>query len=108
MNRKHGVLVLVAVVSLMAAGGLTRTLTSQPASLVSQSEALAVPSVDVVPSGACEADASFATSEGAWSEVVKPGCCSTNCNVDKDCDRICGKGVCACIQESPCCRRCTY
>jgi hypothetical protein len=39
---------------------------------------------------------------------VPPGCCTSNCNVDKDCDRICGKGNCLCLASSNCCRRCTY
>jgi hypothetical protein len=40
--------------------------------------------------------------------TAPPGCCSTQCNVDKDCNKICGRGVCACIQQTPCCRRCVY
>lgn len=51
------------------------------------------------------------TSEATGSpdaERVPPGCCTSNCNTNKDCDRICGKGNCVCIASSDCCRRCTY
>lgn len=42
------------------------------------------------------------------AERVPPGCCTSNCNTNKDCNRICGKGNCVCIASSDCCRRCTY
>jgi len=106
MMRTRGILVVLGVVALLAAGrATTPPIASQPAH---QAEALAVSSVDSLQSDACDVASDLASSQGQWEEVVKPGCCSNNCNVDKDCDRICGKGVCACIQESSCCRRCTY
>jgi hypothetical protein len=47
-------------------------------------------------------------SEASDPQRVPPGCCTSNCTTNKDCDRICGKGNCVCIATSDCCRRCTY
>ena len=108
MSEKRGILVMLAVVLVLAAGGvMAPTFTSHPAS---KAEAFTAPAVDPVPADACSAgsDGSDLVSIGDQRENVKPGCCSTQCNIDKDCDRICGKGVCACIQETPCCRHCVY
>src|SRR5262245_29067258 len=105
MNGKRGMFVLLAIMTLMAASGVTTlTTTSQPAL---QGETLAAPTPDTQPSDSC-ALASVLASSGDDSDKNKPPCCSTQCNVDKDCDRICGKGNCACLQENPCCRRCVY
>jgi hypothetical protein len=105
MTKNRGFLVLLAVVALVGAGGVASLTT---ASKGPQSEAaviLAAP-LDAQESPACSVDAQQAFIGG--SNQVKPGCCSTQCNVDKDCDKICGRGNCACIQENPCCRRCVY
>ena len=107
MTRKHGILVCLAVVTLLAAGGVTTsTVTSQPPA-APRAETVALPAPEALKSEACDASADLAAGVGDAGRV-KPGCCSTQCNADKDCDRICGKGVCACIQETPCCRRCVY
>src|SRR5262245_27873950 len=107
MNGKHGILALLAVVSLITVSGVTTpTITSQPAA-APQAEALAMPCLDVSQSETCDVSSDLAAGMGG-AEDVKPGCCSTQCNVDKDCDRICGKGVCACLQQTDCCRRCVY
>ena len=105
MTGKRGMFVLLAIAVVMAAGGLTTLTTpSQPAS---SAETLAVSPTDFHPSDECaQSDAALASSQDG--DKVPPGCCSTQCNVDKDCDKRCGKGVCACIQETPCCRRCVY
>ena len=59
------------------------------------------------PNGTCS-DVSTAITDEADPLRVPPGCCTSNCNTNKDCDKICGKGNCACIATSSCCRRCTY
>lgn len=104
MMKTHGILVLIAVAFLMTTGGWTTppvTLPPAPADLaVLDTLALHQPEV-------CSADSGMAPGEDQ-AERVPPGCCTTQCNVDKDCNRICGKGVCACIQETSCCRRCVY
>lgn len=105
MVKRHGLLVLIAVAFLMSAGGLT-TPTMAPA------PAAPVPAFDLAPLDSGQDAACMAASDmlpgDDHAERVPPGCCTTQCNVDKDCNRICGKGVCACIQESSCCRRCVY
>lgn len=60
------------------------------------------------PENAVCADSAVAGRPESTETQVKPGCCSSNCVTDRDCNRICGKGVCVCIVESSCCSRCTY
>jgi hypothetical protein len=105
--KTHGILVLLAVAILMTSGGVTApTIGPAPPSAAIEALALA-PVVDFSPGDVCSAASDMAPGED-HAEKVPPGCCSTQCNVDKDCNRICGKGVCACIQETSCCRRCVY
>ena len=106
MTGKRGMLVLLAIMVVMAAGGMA-TFTSTSPSPSSQVQAVPASYPDLQPADACGPDSIAASSEQG-SDKVPPGCCSTQCNVDKDCDKRCGKGVCACIQETPCCRRCVY
>jgi len=107
MTRNHGFLVFLAVAALITAGSLT-TLTMAPQGAVkAETAALAPLAVDALPGAACDVDERQPFDEGG-PDKVPPGCCTTQCRVDKDCDKICGKGNCACIQESSCCRRCVY
>lgn len=107
MTKNRGFLVLLAVVALIGAGGVTSLTTASREAAQSETVASVPVLVDAQQGATCGGDAQQAF-EGRGSDKVKPGCCATQCNVDKDCDRICGKGNCACIQESPCCRRCVY
>jgi len=106
MTKNHKFLMLLAVVVLIGAGGVTGLATSPKGSAQSDAAVIESATLDAVQGSACSVDAQQAFSNG--STQVKPGCCSTQCNVDRDCDKICGKGNCACIQENPCCRRCVY
>src|SRR5688572_9816265 len=74
---------------------------------VSQTPVVDLSVSDLEPSDTC-ADASTVAGEGSDPSRVPPGCCTSNCNTDKDCDRICGPGNCVCIVGNPCCRRCTW
>jgi hypothetical protein len=106
MARKHGVLVFLAVALLIAAGGLaTRSTRSSVAVNVEVATPAPAAFSDSV-GAAC--DEAPAPQFEAAPDKVPPGCCTTQCLVDKDCNKICGKGVCACIQETSCCRRCVY
>ena len=105
--KTHGVLVLIAVAFLMTAGGVTAPGLAPPPPPSDHAVALAPPAHDFTPGDVCSAGGDMAPGED-HAEKVPPGCCSTQCNTDKDCNRICGKGVCACIQETSCCRRCVY
>jgi hypothetical protein len=107
MKRDKGFLLfLFAVVALIAAGSLTTPSTAPQATAVAPvATSLAPATFAASPVSTCTADAPVRIED---PDAVKPGCCSTQCNVDKDCDKICGKGNCACIQENPCCRRCVY
>ena len=58
-------------------------------------------------SAAC-ADQPADLSDDSDTSRVPPGCCTSNCNVDGDCDRICGKGNCVCVIGNSCCRRCSW
>ena len=104
--KTHGILVLLAVAFLMTAGGMTAPAIAPPPA-GHDAVALAPAAADFTPADVCSAGGDMVPGED-HAEKVPPGCCSTQCNVDKDCNRICGKGVCACIQETPCCRRCVY
>lgn len=53
-------------------------------------------------------ESSSVTSDNSDPQRVPPGCCTSNCSTNKDCDRICGKGNCICIASNDCCRRCTW
>jgi hypothetical protein len=106
MTKNHKFLMLLAVVVLIGAGSATGLTTASKGSAQSEAAVTVSATLDAHQSSACSADAQQAFSNG--STQVKPGCCATQCNVDKDCDKICGKGNCACIQENPCCRRCVY
>jgi hypothetical protein len=106
MTKNHKFLMLLAVVVLIGAGGVTGLATSPKGSAQSDAPVIESATLGAVQGSACSVDAQQAFSSG--STQVKPGCCSTQCNVDRDCDKICGKGNCACIQENPCCRRCVY
>ena len=106
MKRDRGFLLFCAVVALISAGSLTTTWVPQ-AAVTSDTVAAAPSMIDASIAPACPGDGQVPmVAPGADS--VKPGCCSTQCNVDKDCDKICGKGNCACLQQTPCCRRCVY
>ena len=105
MVKRHGILVLMAVAFLMSAAGLTTPTIPTPAAAPTQSPALAA--VDFSQQDVCSVASEMPPGEG-HAERVPPGCCSTQCDVDRDCNKICGKGVCACIQETSCCRRCVY
>jgi len=107
MTRTPRFLVFLAVAALVALGGMT-TLTKAPqASAKVETMALPTSTLDAAMPDTCASDASQFLAGGDADKVV-PGCCSTQCSVDKDCDKICGKGNCACIQQTPCCRRCVY
>jgi hypothetical protein len=104
MMKRHGILVLIAVAFLMSAGGLaTPTVPTAPAASV----LTLAPAPNDLGAQVCSASSDILPGDG-HADRVPPGCCTTQCNVDKDCNRICGKGVCACIQENSCCRRCVY
>ena len=105
MMNRHGILVLIAVAFVMTAGGLMGPTVGTPPAAPADSLAL-VPAA-VGHAEVCSVDPDALPGED-HAEKVPPGCCSTQCNTDKDCNRICGKGVCACIQETSCCRRCVY
>ena len=109
MTGKRGMLVLLVIMVVMAAGGAA-TLTSTSTSPSSQVQAVPPAYPDLQPADACGPDSpdSIAAPGEDGSDKVPPGCCSTQCNVDKDCDKRCGKGVCVCMQQTPCCRRCVY
>ena len=105
MRRQCGLLALLAVAALVAAGGTMALRTAPPASAQEEIAAPVPSPTDAALDSAC-ADGSTSGEEPSPANV--PGCCTTQCNVDKDCDKICGKGNCACIQQTPCCRRCVY
>jgi len=106
MMKTHGILVLIAVAFLMTTGGLTTPTVIPPPGAgpadLPGFDALALHQPEI-----CSVDSEMAPGED-HAERVPPGCCATQCNVDRDCNKICGKGVCACIQETSCCRRCVY
>lgn len=60
------------------------------------------------PTGSAPTGAALTGPEGRDTVRVKPGCCTSNCVRDRDCDPICGKGNCVCLTTSDCCRRCTF
>ena len=105
--KTHGILVLFAVAVLMTAGGLTIPTVAPHANTPASPEALVPVPVEGSQAEVCSVADDMVPGED-HAERVPPGCCSTQCNVDKDCNKICGKGVCACIQETSCCRRCVY
>src|SRR5262245_7742195 len=104
--KTHGILVLLAVAFLMTAGGVTAPTLAPPPAIPTDALALA-PVVDFSHGDVCSMASDMVPGED-HAEKVPPGCCSTQCNVDKDCNKICGKGMCACIQQTDCCRRCVY
>ena len=101
MNKRHLGLALCAFV-ITAAASLTLSPSSSEAPVLSRPDA---PHVD--PTAACS-DASTELTGTSDPYQVPPGCCTSNCSTDKDCNRICGKGNCVCIASSDCCRRCTW
>jgi hypothetical protein len=105
MLKNHGFLLLLAAVILMAASGAAVIAVGPSVPAPAESVVLAAPA-DAPEAAACS-DNSSSANDGRTARSL-PGCCSTQCNVDKDCDRICGKGNCACLQQTPCCRRCVY
>jgi len=100
MNKKALVLVLCAFAITAAA-----SLVSPP--VTSQDPAMSPNRANVESNGTCS-NASVASTDASDPYRVPPGCCTSNCTVDKDCNRICGKGNCVCIASSDCCRRCTW
>jgi len=98
MSRSPVFLVILLAIGLAAAGGMAvpRIASQEPA------KAEAASPQQTATCG----DFAFATDESLTA--APPGCCATQCNVDKDCNKICGRGNCACIQQNPCCRRCVY
>ena len=107
MTRRHGPLVLAAVAALILAGGLM-TLTGSPQPAAKAQASFLAPSPDNAVQRAAGSGNVQQVFSQEDSDKVLPGCCTTQCTVNKDCDKICGKGNCACVQESSCCRRCVY
>jgi hypothetical protein len=104
MRKRNSFLVLLASVIVASAAAGSMAWTPAPTTPDTSGNATLAPGAQ---DGAMCIDPALEGAE-AVANAVKPGCCTSNCNVDKDCDRICGKGVCACITESSCCKRCTY
>ncbi|HET8948131.1 MAG TPA: hypothetical protein VFQ07_14230 [Candidatus Polarisedimenticolia bacterium] len=105
---RHGILVLIAVAFLTSAAGLTiPAMAPSQGAPAAPAAGLALAPVDSDLGQVCSA-ASDMVPGGQQPEKAPPGCCSTQCNTDRDCNKICGKGVCACLQETSCCRRCVY
>jgi len=74
----------------------------------SQTPPVSQPAAQLDAGGSCDQSVAAAGAEATDPLRVPPGCCTSNCNTTKDCDKICGKGNCVCIVENSCCRRCTY
>ena len=106
MHRNPGFLAVLIVVVLVAASGMVLPRMAPVAPEPAETAVLSSPQADTSEDAACSADFLPPTHESLPASL--PGCCSTQCNVDKDCDKICGKGNCACLQQTPCCRRCVY
>jgi hypothetical protein len=100
MNKKALVLVLGVFVITAVASLTSPTVTSE-------APAMSPLSAQIEPGGTC-GDTSVASTDAPDPTRVPPGCCTSNCTVNKDCDRICGKGNCICIASNDCCRRCTW
>jgi hypothetical protein len=105
MLKNHSFLMLLAAAILMAASGAAVIGAGAPVPGPIEAAVLSAPA-DAPDAAACSDRPSSANDSRTPRNL--PGCCSTQCNVDKDCDRICGKGNCACLQQTPCCRRCVY
>src|SRR5262245_42010123 len=100
MSRKTLVLVLCAFATLALASVARLPTVDAPPTAASVSHLDA--------GGTCSDTAPTAGADLSDSQRVPPGCCTSNCAIDKDCDKICGKGNCLCIASSNCCRRCTW
>jgi hypothetical protein len=106
MNKKDLAMVVCAVAAALTGSLLlSYTGTGAPSAVASE------PRYEQIATCGTESAATGETS-GATNAPdpgrVPPGCCTSNCNTDKDCNRICGKGNCVCLATSDCCRRCTY
>lgn len=106
MQRNRALLALLLAVGLMAAVGSAVPRTTSPAPERAEAAVSLPLQADSSPAAACSQD--FLPAMEAVSTTVPPGCCATQCNVDRDCNKICGKGNCACVQLTSCCRRCVY
>jgi len=103
MLQRHWIPALLLAVIVLASGATT--VTWAPSGLDSSPAAPGDPALE--PGLTCSA--SQVAEPGAPDpERVPPGCCTSNCSKNRDCDRICGKGNCVCVAVSDCCSRCTY
>ena len=106
MRRNREFLAILVAVGLVAASGMAVPRMAPEVPEQTETAVLSPPQADTLEDAACSGDFLPPTNENLPASL--PGCCSTQCNVDKDCDKICGKGNCACLQQTPCCRRCVY
>ena len=106
MSHKHGFLVFLAVALLIAAGGLATHSANGTAPDTAAAVAPAPVALGDFAPATC--DDPPAPQFEAGPDKVPPDCCATQCAVDRDCNKICGKGNCACVQVTSCCRRCVY
>jgi len=106
MLGNRGLVVMVVAFVLMAGGGMVVPSMFALPSATQQAAELVSPTPDAAVDGSCEGAILGAVVANATT--APPGCCSTQCNTDKDCNKICGRGNCACLQQTSCCRRCVY
>jgi hypothetical protein len=104
MNKKLPLFVLLLVsAATVFAGVVPRT--------EDVAESMAAPAVIVAspvsPAVACPgATATEQTGEATPEWLASSSCCRPDCSVDRDCDRICGKGLGVCRLVNSCCKAC--
>jgi hypothetical protein len=106
MHRNREFLAILVAVGLVAASGMAMPRMAPEVPEPAETAVLSLSQTGTLEAPACSED--FLPPANEIQPASLPGCCSTQCNVDKDCDKICGKGNCACLQQTPCCRRCVY
>jgi hypothetical protein len=106
MPKNSGLLAILVVVGLISTGGIAVPSLGTSAPDPAETAVLSSSATDTSAAAECGGDSLNATDESLT--LVPPGCCTTQCNVDKDCNKICGKGNCVCLQQTSCCRRCVY
>ena len=106
MHGNRGFLMIVVAVGLLAAGGMAVPGIALQAPPAPEAAGLLPPPTDMQQADTCSADTLQAVDQSLTA--APPGCCTTQCNSDKDCNKICGRGNCVCLQQTPCCRRCVY
>jgi hypothetical protein len=106
MNKKLLLLVLLLLIAATAFAAAVPTAGGTAGNVADPTASAASP-VELSPAAVCPGTASTSEAgEAAPEWLASSSCCRPQCAVDRDCDKICGKGLGVCRLVNSCCKAC--